>query len=77
MVDLNTLIDPTLGITLTGAVDINNSGQIVANGNYASPGVHAFLLTPVPEPGTTALLVMPLLFMACVWMRWCRSGTTR
>jgi probable HAF family extracellular repeat protein len=62
MVDLNNLIDPALGITLTGATDINNYGQIVANGEEgASPGVHAFLLTPVPEPDTRALLCIPLL----------------
>jgi probable HAF family extracellular repeat protein len=62
MVDLNNLIDPALGITLTGASDINNYGQIVANGEEGtSPGVHAFLLTPVPEPHTRAALGISLL----------------
>lgn len=61
MVDLNNLIDPALGITLTGATDINNYGQIVANGEEGtSPGVHAFLLTPVPEPHTSAALGLSL-----------------
>jgi probable HAF family extracellular repeat protein len=45
IVDLNSLIDPTLGITLADAQDINDNGQIVANG-----GGRAYLLTPVPEP---------------------------
>jgi probable HAF family extracellular repeat protein len=67
MVDLNNLIDPALGITLTGATDINNYGQIVANGEEGtSPGVHAFLLTPVPEPHTGALLGISLLALL-VW----------
>lgn len=55
MVDLNNLIDPTLGITLTEAAGINDHGQIMTNGEGAYSGVHAFLLIPVPEPGTTAL----------------------
>jgi probable HAF family extracellular repeat protein len=75
MVDLNNLIDPALGITLTGATDINNYGQIVANGEEdASPGVHAFLLTPVPEPDTRALLCLPLLILL-VWR--CRLSARR
>ena len=50
MTDLNDLIDPSLGITLTEATGINDHGQIVANG-----GLDAYLLTPIPEPSTTAL----------------------
>ena len=50
MMDLNDLIDPSLGITLTEATGINDHGQIVANG-----GLDAYLLTPIPEPSTTAL----------------------
>jgi hypothetical protein len=45
--DLNDLIDPALGVTLTVASGINDNGQIVA-GRY--------LLTPVPEPEALPLL---------------------
>lgn len=59
MFDLNTLIPENSGVVLTSAVDINNSGQIAANGNFISSDTaglrrpRAFLLTPVPEPMTT------------------------
>lgn len=52
MQDLNNLIDPALHLTLDAANAINDSGQIVAE----SDGNRAYLLTPVPEPGTWALL---------------------
>jgi probable HAF family extracellular repeat protein len=52
MRDLNSLIDPTLGITLYEARAINNNGQIVAD---------HYLLTPVPEPSTLALFGVALL----------------
>ncbi|MBV9307467.1 MAG: DUF3466 family protein [Acidobacteriaceae bacterium] len=52
MTKLDTLIDPALGIRLNSANAINDNGQIVAN----SIGGHAYLLTPVPEPRTWALL---------------------
>jgi probable HAF family extracellular repeat protein len=55
MSDLNTLIDPALGITLTEATAINDSGQIVANGQR-----RAYLLTPIPEPGTALLVIAAL-----------------
>jgi len=53
MTDLNSDLVNSLGVTLTEARGINDSGQIVANG-----GGMAFLLTPlaVPEPSTFALV---------------------
>ncbi len=54
MRDLNELIEPTLGIELYGARDINNNGWILADAQYTG---HIFLLTPVPEPGTVTLLL--------------------
>jgi probable HAF family extracellular repeat protein len=56
MIDLNTLtINRPAGWTLNFAEGINNLGQIV--GWAAVDGqVHAFLLTPVPEPGAALLL---------------------
>lgn len=46
LLDLNNLIDPSLGITLTSASAINDRGQIVASGtdNLGNPAT--FLLTP-------------------------------
>lgn len=55
MMDLNTLIDPSLGLTLYEATGINDKGQIVTNASSPAGG-RAYLLTPVPEPSTWALL---------------------
>lgn len=61
MVDLNTLIDPSAGWTLSVATDINDSGQIVGWGTSPDGGVyHAFLLTPVPEPEIYAMMLVGL-----------------
>lgn len=65
MSDLNDLIDPSSGWTLTGALAINNSGQIVANGDNGTLE-RAFLLTPiasiasVPLPAGLQLLLAGL-----------------
>ncbi len=45
LVDLNTLIPTGTGFTLTDAVDINNSGQILCDATNASGSEHAVLLT--------------------------------
>ncbi|HTY87249.1 MAG TPA: PEP-CTERM sorting domain-containing protein [Candidatus Acidoferrum sp.] len=55
MLDLNNLIPAGSGLTLTDAEGINDQGQIVANGNYGGQN-QAFLLSPIPEPATGALL---------------------
>jgi probable HAF family extracellular repeat protein len=44
--NLNNLIPPGSGFTLTDATAINDNGQIVANGSNATGQTHAFLLTP-------------------------------
>ena len=56
MVNLNDLVDPGLGIVLTGAFDINNEGEIVARGFYpGSPDEErSFLLTLIPVGPTPA-----------------------
>jgi probable HAF family extracellular repeat protein len=57
--DLNDLITPGSGWTLTHAYDINDAGQIVGYGAF-NGRQRAFLLTPnaaVPEPGIWTLLL--------------------
>jgi probable HAF family extracellular repeat protein len=70
MTDLNSLVDLDSGWTLEQANAINNIGQIVGMGRNAAGQGFAFLLTPIPEPSTLALLgagaVGLLLF---VWRR--------
>jgi len=46
MTDLNTLIDPSLGWTLSYAYGINDFGQIIGSG-VINGQTHAFLMTPV------------------------------
>ena len=60
MYDLNQMIDPSVGITLNGAVAINDNGQIVATDCNAE----AFLLTPISEPSTIVQISIFLLVAA-------------
>jgi uncharacterized membrane protein len=46
LVDLNTLIQTGTGFTLTDAVGINDSGQILCNATNAAGSKHAVLLSP-------------------------------
>ena len=46
LVDLNTLISANTGFTLTDAVGINSSGQILCDAKSSSGATHAVLLTP-------------------------------
>jgi probable HAF family extracellular repeat protein len=46
LVDLNTLIPAGTGFTLTDAVAINDSGQILCDANNAGGSEHAVLLSP-------------------------------
>ena len=52
MQDLNDLIAPSSGWTLTYALGINDSGQIVRIGENSNSQEEAFLLKPVSEPST-------------------------
>ena len=58
--DLNDLIDPSSGWELLAATAVNDAGQIVGLGLIGGQ-YRAFLATPVPEPGTLALLAVSLL----------------
>jgi probable HAF family extracellular repeat protein len=62
--ELNSLIPPGSGWDLIYGSSINEAGQIVGGGLYnGSNYYHAFLLTPVPEPGMVGLvLILPLMF---------------
>jgi probable HAF family extracellular repeat protein len=60
MVDLNSLIDPLSGWRLEFAYAINDAGQITGSGAF-DDGIHAFLLTPVPEPSGLALAIFATL----------------
>ena len=59
MVDLNALIDSSLGWELNVARGINDAGQITGSG-IINGSFHGYLLTPVPEPASLALLVVSL-----------------
>jgi probable HAF family extracellular repeat protein len=58
MTDLNSLIDSGSGWALRDAEAINDLGQIVGYGASPSGLTHAFLLTPIPEPGTLSLVAL-------------------
>ena len=69
MTDLNSLVALSAW-TLESAGAINDKGQIVATGVNSSGQIDAFLLTPVPEPSTFALLgVAAIGLMAWAWRR--------
>ena len=64
VVDLNSLLPASVvdeGWVLTGANAINDNGQIVGQAFNAKTSVtDAFVLTPVPEPGTLAMMLLGL-----------------
>jgi probable HAF family extracellular repeat protein len=70
MVDLNTLINPSSGWILEHGFGINNLGQITGDGMIGEE-IHAFLLTPVPEPSSLVLgsLAFAIGSGAVLWRR--------
>jgi probable HAF family extracellular repeat protein len=71
MQDLNLLIPPLSGITLTSALAIDGSGRIVASGTESSGQTEEFLLTPtaVPEPSTLACFGLAIVAVAARQVR--------
>jgi hypothetical protein len=58
-IDLNTLIDPSSGWTITDAYSINNNGWIVGWGSYVYPGGgYEGPILIIPEPATILLLTL-------------------
>lgn len=59
--DLNLMVDLP-GVTLIRGMDINDAGQILAEGRFATGGFGYFVLTPIPEPamalGTASLVLL-------------------
>ena len=66
MVDLNALIPSGSDWILASASDINNRGQIVGSGLLNGQD-RAFLLTPIPEPGSGVLLAAAGFVVLGVW----------
>jgi probable HAF family extracellular repeat protein len=68
MQDLNLLIPPLSGITLTSAGGIDAAGDIVAYGTNSSGQTHEYLLTPaespVPEPSSLAVMTLAIAALA-------------
>jgi probable HAF family extracellular repeat protein len=58
--NLNSLIDPSSGLTITSANGINDLGQIVGQACDSFGDCSAVLLTPVPEPETYGMMLAGL-----------------
>ena len=68
--DLQSLIRPSSGWTDLNAIAISDNGFIVGQGQNSTGQLHAFLLTPVPEPSTFILLAISALsVLAYGWRR--------
>ena len=60
MQNLDTLIDPAAGLTITEVNDINDLGQIVGSACDSFGDCSAVLLSPVPEPETYGMMLAGL-----------------
>jgi uncharacterized membrane protein len=73
IVRLNSLLVPNSSWFLERAYDINNRGQITGYGSFNGER-RAYLLTPIPEPGSAALLAIGLLAVVGLVVRNLRQG---
>ncbi len=62
MTALNNLVASDSGWNLLDAKGINDQGQIVGEG-IINGSVHAYILNPIPEPGSLALVLLPLAYL--------------
>ena len=69
-IDLNDFVNVP-GVTFIQGLDINNAGQILAEGRLHAGGYAYYVLTPVPEPSTFALVGLGVI--ACAIRRTRRS----
>jgi probable HAF family extracellular repeat protein len=60
IMDLNLLVDLPAGVTLTGAVDINNNGQAIATGIVPEPEAYALMLAGLVLVGFMVRRELPL-----------------
>ncbi len=58
IVDLSSLVAPSLGWTIEDADAINDRGQIAAEASQQEGSFHAILLTPTPEPSSVDMLIV-------------------
>lgn len=71
LLDLNTMIDRALGWTITGALGINDLGQVIANAcrdDFTCSAVRLDLASAVPEPAGVLMLLVGLTG-AAAWRR--------
>jgi probable HAF family extracellular repeat protein len=69
MTDFRSLIDPSVNWSKMEGTGINDLGWIIGVGYNAQNQQHAFLMTPVPEPSTLALLLTASLGGLLWWRR--------
>ena len=72
-INLNSLIGDSMGVTLISANGINDQGWIIAQGEDSHGYLGYYLLAPVPEPSTYALLLAGLGLIAGVSQRKSRA----
>ncbi len=63
-IDLNSFLPANSGYTLMFANSINDAGQILVVGQNSSGMLHTFILSPTPEPSSTAALGLGILGLA-------------
>jgi probable HAF family extracellular repeat protein len=69
MTDFKSLIDPSVRWRSMDGISINDLGWIVGAGYNAQNQQHAFLMIPVPEPSTIALLLTACIGGLLWWRR--------